>query len=305
MSHEETKSPKESIETVDNETFFRNDERRTRLGQAINTFVNKASMMMSSRHDADLYDFLEGIFNNTLESRNFRVNVSENIFNIGDIDLIKDDDDLDVRHIVETDISLESWKVGKGTFGITLEMLFIILESQNVDFDKNKWDGLFESGGKGEEVDQDEAEQDIFLVDTNKPPKLPYRYARVCSTNNLGLITWDSYTYKDSLVELSEEIETGDELMCLEADTTSFLPSSVADWLLLHQEQIPEKWKKYKKIFFLGTIFMKNDTKGYVVPETDFVVFLQFEGRWILSIKSSKDRIGEHPIAVAVLSEGK
>jgi hypothetical protein len=105
--------------------------------------------------------------------------------------------------------------------------------------------------------------------------------------------------------ELSEEIETGDDLMSLEADTTSFLPSSVADWLLLHPEQIPEKWKKYKKIFFLGTIFMKNDTKGYVVPETDFVVFLQFEGRWILSIKSSKDRIGEHPIAVAVLHKNQ
>lgn len=308
MSHEEPKNPRESLEMVDNETFFENNDRRTRFAEAINAFIDKASGMMINRHSGKhLSELLEAIFVETMNSRNFHINAGEHFFSIGDIDLeVKDGNYL--RRVIETGINIDHWK---GTFGFTLERLFVIFKEFGVNFNKEKWDELF-SGREIEQkkekaedsVETDEDMRHVVFIDTSRGPKSAGRRTAVVSNEPLGKrFVWKPEIYKGTLYIVGRDLKINrDILKRIKEESIQGLPANVMDYLVLHPEFIPKEWRSMgvDMVVFPGSIFIDTDGSGRPIAGSEMVGCLELDRDLNIWAPSYRPIVSVTPISSTV-----
>lgn len=134
-----------------------------------------------------------------------------------------------------------------------------------------------------------------FLIDTKSLPRgLVNKH-----DGSLGTIEWSKEKFKDALYfpEQVVSLEGSVFLRHLREGGIPVLNGSVLDYLLEHQDQIPEEWKG-KEVFFWGTVYDDIDSN-------ESVRYLYWDNStWSLGIAYLQNKFdwGSHP--AAVLPEG-
>ena len=123
----------------------------------------------------------------------------------------------------------------------------------------------------------------VHLIDTTTQPQIP-SWATASREHNtsLGTIEWNKEKFKEGGLRYMSEFSTIDKILKkIREEKVPVLNATVLDYLLAHQDQIPENWKSTKshsprQIYFWGTLF----TDG----RTSFVQYIQFredKGLWV------------------------
>lgn len=101
--------------------------------------------------------------------------------------------------------------------------------------------------------------QKKWIIDTHAPPKIPYMGWTVESHKGNGKIEWDPKRFS---LYLSDKQKNGNWIkgtdLQKELETQTPMNANVLDFLLAHQDLIPEEWKK-QYVYFHGTVFRRSD----------------------------------------------
>lgn len=96
------------------------------------------------------------------------------------------------------------------------------------------------------------------IINTNKPPKIPYSSLTIESHTPMGNLTWDSEKVELYLAPQQKMNSIEGNKLHEKLKDKPVLNATVLDWLLEHQDQIPDSWKG-KYVYFWGTIFRRAD----------------------------------------------
>lgn len=120
-----------------------------------------------------------------------------------------------------------------------------------------------------------------YIIDTDAPPKIPYARWTVESHKGMGKIEWDSNKFK---LYLSDKQKNGGYIkgMDLQKELEVLTPmnANVLDFLLEHQDLIPEEWKR-QYVYFHGTIFRGSGGRLFVRDWCWLDGALQSGYRWL------------------------
>lgn len=103
-----------------------------------------------------------------------------------------------------------------------------------------------------------------YIIDTDAPPKIPYSGWTVESHKGAGKIEWNPEKFQLYLFDKQRNggyIKGFDLQKELESQTP--MNANVLDFLLEHQDLIPEDWKR-KYVTFFGTVYRESDDDLYV-----------------------------------------
>lgn len=100
--------------------------------------------------------------------------------------------------------------------------------------------------------------QKKWVIDTDAPPKIPYSSWTVESHKGVGKIEWNPDKFK---LYLSEKQKNGNWIkgfdLQKELEAQTPMNANVLDFLLEHQDLIPEDWKS-QYVYFHGTVYRSS-----------------------------------------------
>lgn len=109
------------------------------------------------------------------------------------------------------------------------------------------------------------------IINTNAAPKFPYGDWKVKKHTKMGKLDWDKIKVELYLSEKKKDGYIKGEDLLKELEGKNPLNANVLEYLLEHQELIPEEWKG-RYIFFFGTVFQS-------LYGDRCILFLCFDGR--------------------------